>query len=205
MTVATTCIAKGDEITHIYQGHFGDTAKDERQRILMNMFHFDCLCKACVNDYPRVGELPDSYSVMAKLVLNDTAQSSQLQMFKNNIEKYNYDINDPKSKSNMLIREISNTIRRKKTPQDKKIIAIFKSLEENHDTINKELFQLIESKNIDEALRLYCERIRIACVFLIPPHMIFLNGRAAITDCLWVKYGNKAYGVSSSSLSGAYV
>ena len=142
MTVATTCIAKGDEITHIYQGHFGDTAKDERQRILKNMFHFDCLCKACVHDYPLVRELPESYSVMAKLVLNDAAQSSHLQMFKNNIEKYNYDINDPKSKGNMLIREISNTIRRKKTPQDKKIIAIFKSLEEYHDTINKELFQL---------------------------------------------------------------
>merc|ERR1712012_1545989 len=29
VTVATTCISKGDEISHIYQGHFGDTSKQE--------------------------------------------------------------------------------------------------------------------------------------------------------------------------------
>ena len=110
-----------------------------------------------------------------------------------------------KSKTNFL--EVSKKIKKiiRNVSEEKKITAIFKTLEEYHEAVNKELIQLVENKNIDEALKFYYERLRIASVFLNPPHMIFLSGRGAITDCLWVKYGNKSYGASKTELNGTYV
>jgi hypothetical protein len=205
LTVATTCISKGEEITHIYQGHFGDTPKEERQRILKNMFHFECHCIPCVNNYPLASELPDSYfpiPIYYSPFPNNDSLKSYLQKIKNKLEHFNYDSSTSKSKPNFL--EVSKKIKKiiRNVAEEKKITAIFKTLEEYHEEVNKEVMLLIENKNIDEALKFYYERSRIACVFLNPPHMIFLNGRGAITDGLWVKYGNKSYGASKTDLNG---
>lgn len=71
VTVATRTIPKGEEINHIYQGHFGDTPLEKRRAVLKKLFYFDCACLACVRDYPLGKHLPrtfaDSGSVLKPL------------------------------------------------------------------------------------------------------------------------------------------
>lgn len=62
VTVASRVIEVGEEICHIYQGHFGDTPRSQRQKILQRMFHFECKCVACQMDYPTSSNLSHDYS-----------------------------------------------------------------------------------------------------------------------------------------------
>ncbi len=62
VTFATKIILKGEEICHVYQGHFGDTALADRRATLRNMFSFTCGCVACTEDYPKSGALSNSYA-----------------------------------------------------------------------------------------------------------------------------------------------
>ena len=62
VTVASRVIEAGEEICHIYQGHFGDTPRSKRQNILQRMFHFECKCHACQMDYPTSSGLSKSYA-----------------------------------------------------------------------------------------------------------------------------------------------
>ena len=62
MTMVTKNIRKGDELCHIYYGHFGDTPLETRQKNLKIMYHFQCSCLACKNDYPRSQNLPKKFS-----------------------------------------------------------------------------------------------------------------------------------------------
>ena len=56
VTVAARTILPGEEICHIYYGHFGDTAREKRQAHLLQKYHFTCGCDACKNDYPNAKE-----------------------------------------------------------------------------------------------------------------------------------------------------
>ena len=49
------------------------------------------------------------------------------------------------------VRSIRKIIRN--VSEEKKITVIFKTLEEYHEAVNKELIQLVENKNIDEDLK----------------------------------------------------
>jgi len=53
ITVAARNIQPGEEISHVYFGHFGDTSKEKRQEHLLKKYHFKCTCDACENDYPN--------------------------------------------------------------------------------------------------------------------------------------------------------
>ena len=87
------CIAKGDEITHIYQGHFGDTRKEERQRILKNMFHFDCLCAACTSNYPLGRNIPKTYEKCSKYIFKSVGAVPYIKDIQQSIEKCDLDLN----------------------------------------------------------------------------------------------------------------
>ena len=56
VTVAGRDIAEGEEITQIYLGHFGDTEREKRQRLLMERYHFQCQCEACDSNFPSAQE-----------------------------------------------------------------------------------------------------------------------------------------------------
>ena len=62
VTVATRAIREGEEINHIYQGHYGDTPLAKRRETLQRMFHFECHCLACQRDYPLGQDLPRTFS-----------------------------------------------------------------------------------------------------------------------------------------------
>jgi len=53
VTVAARTILPGEEICHVYFGHFGDTSKDKRQSYLLQKYHFRCDCAACEHSYPN--------------------------------------------------------------------------------------------------------------------------------------------------------
>ena len=196
------CIAKGDEITHIYQGHFGDTRKEERQRILKNMFHFDCLCAACMNNYPLGSNIPKTYEKCSKYTFKSVGAVTYIKTIQQSLEKYDLDLSfEAKYKKHLMdliIPEIHST---RVTKDLNSFEKLFKMLDQFHESINEKLPGLLENKNVDGVLNLYYQILRVANIFLKPPHMIFLNGRGVITDCLWVKYGNKTYGASISSES----
>ena len=50
--MAARDIEEGEEITQIYLGHFGDTEKEKRQRLLLERYHFRCQCEACEGNFP---------------------------------------------------------------------------------------------------------------------------------------------------------
>lgn len=153
---ASRCIKKGEEICHVYQGHFGDTDKEKRQNVLREMFHFECNCDACTNEYPKASQLQKDYASTGK----DT---------------------DTKEKTAQL-----------------------KQLDEKHEEINQKLFDAQEKYDVDLMFKLYCHRLRLAKGVLKSPHLIFLMGRAAIIDCLWIKYGNRLQFSRPFYLEGVY-
>ena len=157
LTFAVRCIKKGEEICHVYQGHHGDTDKDRRQKVLKGMFHFDCCCHACQNDYPKATCLPSTY-----------------------LE---------------LIKEGDGEIRKQALRQR----------DEEHKKITDKIFDVVDANDVDGAINLYCERLRLAKNFLDPPHLIYLMGRAALMDCLWIKYGNRERCDDSLVLEGVYI
>ena len=196
------CIAKGDEITHIYQGHFGDTRKEERQRILKNMFHFDCFCAACTSNYPLGRNIPKTYEKCSKYIFKSVGAVPYIKDIQQSLEKCHLNLSfDAKFKKHwmdVVVPEINSS---RVTKDQNSFDTLFRMLDQFHESLNEQLPELLENKNIDGVLNLYHQILRVANIFLKPPHMIFLNGRGVITDCLWVKYGNKAYGASISSES----
>lgn len=202
--VAGRCIAKGEEIVQNYQGHYGDTLKEKRQAFLNNVFHFQCLCTACENDFPLANKLPKTYSETTTFFHDDIAASEDyLNTIKEKFERYNLDQNgleSSKSFRDVISKELKNDQKQYK----ESIITILKIVDDYHDTLNEELKVFFEMKNVDLVLRLYYERLKIANIFLRPPHKAFLIGRAAVTECLWVKYGNVPYGASRNDLYCAY-
>ena len=147
-------------------------------------------------------ELPYTYSEMEKVFCHGDTQPSYLKMVKDKMEKFKFGMRKLKSKQNfeeMILREIMSSEHEQPEAQKNEIIRnILRILDEYNAAINEELFVLTEKKNIDGALQLCYEGQKIASIFLVPPHMMYLNGRGAITDCLWVKYGNKSYDASKN-------
>ncbi|CAB4068136.1 unnamed protein product [Lepeophtheirus salmonis] len=146
ITIATRPILPGESICHVYQGHFADTPKSERQIKLKNMFNFECLCEACINDYPVSQGLKSSYSEVNEDNLIMKLSRSELQ----ELDKKHCELSD----------KIQN--------------------------------ELLNHNNVQKALDIYMDRIRIASRILKRPHMIFVCGRAAMSDCLYYLYSNKS-------------
>ena len=83
ITVAARTILPGEEICHIYFGHFGDTSKEKRQEHLMRNYHFKCLCDACENDYPNAKECLES----GKTFSSTTTENLQHPLCKEKLEE----------------------------------------------------------------------------------------------------------------------
>merc|ERR1712179_216554 len=65
VTVAARTIFPGEEICHIYFGHFGDTSREQRQAHLLQKYHFSCECSACENDYPKTEQFFEATKTFA--------------------------------------------------------------------------------------------------------------------------------------------
>ena len=61
ITFATKQIVPGEEICHIYKCHFVDNPLEKRQNVLLKNYHFKCTCKACINNYLTLNELPNEF------------------------------------------------------------------------------------------------------------------------------------------------
>ncbi|XP_040572969.1 SET and MYND domain-containing protein 4 isoform X1 [Lepeophtheirus salmonis] len=159
ITIATRPILPGESICHVYQGHFADTPKSERQIKLKNMFNFECLCEACINDYPVSQGLKSSYSEVNEDNLIMKLSRSELQEL------------------------------------DKKHCELSDKIQD----------ELLNHNNVQKALDIYMDRIRIASRILKRPHMIFVCGRAAMSDCLYYLYSNKSKFINDSDhIKGVY-
>ena len=82
VTVATKRIFPGEEICHIYQGHFADTPLAKRQQLMKEIYHFTCACTACTQNYPLYEDLKDDFTNEEYLSLTGEE--------KNAIEDQNY-------------------------------------------------------------------------------------------------------------------
>ena len=81
---------------------------------------------------------------------------------------------------------------------------MFDKLDQCNENIINEVKVQLENQNVENCLKLYYEKQRLANIFLKPPHGIFVTGRGAISDCLQVKYGNISFGTSRKELFGSY-
>ena len=200
MTVASRCIAKGEEICHIYQGHFGDTTKEARQQILEDVFHFRCRCTACVNNFPLANEIPDTFSDMAHMMVNEEVCMSYMKEVKEKMTRFTFDANSIKSISKfekLLVAELDCS---QAQSSQQNVINILKILDDYTEHTNNELRLFNQKGDIDAIFQLQCDMQKIASIFLKSPHKMFLSGRAAITNSLWAKYGSISYGRSRAEL-----
>ncbi len=96
ITIAARDIEEGEEITQIYLGHFGDTEKEKRQRLLEERYHFRCECEACQGNFPSAQQCLEQCITFAEtpnellkkpMSLNElTALDSRNENLKNQIE-----------------------------------------------------------------------------------------------------------------------
>ena len=161
MIFATRCISKGEEINQVYQGHYGNTTMVDRQKVLKQMFHFDCQCLACIHDYPRAEKLPKTFT------------SSE--------SKFEGSHPHPPSISQLT------------------------DAEKMHEAMNQELFDKLEKTDLTGMIDVYCQRTNLAKkVGLKSPHLIYVMARAALTDCFWLKYGNRGWDFKQDMPFGIY-
>ena len=59
--MATKRIFPGEEICHIYIGHFADTILEKRKQLMGEHFHFTCKCLACTKNYPLYCHLDKAF------------------------------------------------------------------------------------------------------------------------------------------------
>ena len=76
VTVATKRIFPGEEICHIYQGHFADTLLEKRKQLMEEFFHFTCNCMACIQNYPQYKNLEKTFDNQEYYSLTQAAQDA---------------------------------------------------------------------------------------------------------------------------------
>ena len=202
--MASRCIPTGEEICHVYQGQFGDTSKEERQRILQEVFNFQCQCTACQNNYPLINCSPSTYLEMANNFDNEESYNAYFWSIKEKIDAFDIDSSNLVPKKE-FIDMMHTEINRTNATRQELVTNILKMLDNYRLETNEKIKILVENKNIDAVLQLYYERQKLASIFLKQPHRMLYSGRAAITDCLYVKYGNISFDGSRNELFGTYM
>lgn len=76
VTVASKRIFPGEEICHIYQGHFADTLLEKRKQLMGDYFHFICNCLACTQNYPLYSQLDKTFDNEEYFSLTSAAQDA---------------------------------------------------------------------------------------------------------------------------------
>ena len=76
------------------------------------MFHFQCRCIACENNFPLASELPDTFSQMADQISNEDQAEAYLREVKEKMGKFGFDAKPIKSINkfeNILTDEIKSS------------------------------------------------------------------------------------------------
>ena len=203
--MASRCIAKGEEICQVYQGHFGDTTREKRRRILEEVYHFQCRCTACVGEFPLAKDLPNTFSQMADTIIDEKEAESYLKWIKEKMKRFSLDRSC--SVFNAKFRTLINLEMECKEAQShiEIIRNILKILDGYKEAVNDELNILIAKNDIPAVLQLHFDRQKMVSTFLKRPHKMFLSGRMAIANCLWAQYGSISYGTKRSALFGTYL
>ena len=67
-------------------------------------------------------------------------------------------------------------------------------MKQKHGAINEKLVRQMRQSDLDGVIESYCQRANLAKeIQLQRPHNVYLVARVALTDCLWLKYGNKSW------------
>ena len=152
VTVAARRIRAGEEICHVYQGHFGDTGRDRRRAVLRKEFHFWCGCHACEQDYPQARNLPGKFT------------------------------DDEEFAERVGVDEA-------------------KKLDSEMDRLKDRIRHATAKRDSDAIFTTYCQMMSLAGESgLRPPHRMFVTGRAAIIDQLWLRAAGRAAGVRKGAL-----
>ena len=148
--------------------------------------------------------MPYAYVDIENVFDNDKSLDLYFQTIKDEIESPNFNLNNLGSNANFIDLLLSE-IKRSDASNPEKVRNLLRILDAYHAAMNEELKLSVERKNIDAVLKLYYEKQKLANIFLKPPHGIFVSGRAALTECLSLKYGNISYGTSRKNLFGTYL
>ena len=90
LTIAARDIIAGEEVSQIYVGHYGDTDRDKRQRLLWDKYHFHCGCQACQEDFPNADkclEMCKTFADTPSTFLKSELTKDQLEILDINNEK----------------------------------------------------------------------------------------------------------------------
>jgi len=147
---------------------------------------------------------PSTYIEIASLFENEESVYSYFCEIKDKINSLDFsgsNLMPNKEFGDMLRIEIN----RSPATHHEIIFNILKLLDNYRLETNEKIKILVQSKNINSVLQLYYEKQKLASMFLKQPHRMLFSGRAAITDCLFVKYGNISYGSSRHDVFGTYL
>ena len=71
--------------------------------------------------------------------------------------------------------------------------------------MNEKLFEQLERSDLSGLIDVYCQRTNIAKeAGLQSPHLIYIMARAALTDAMWLKYGNRGWDYKVAMPYGIY-
>ena len=78
-------------------------------------------------------------------------------------------------------------------------------MDHDNDKMNKALFERLEQSDLDGMIDIYCKKAGMANeVCLRCPHLLYEKCKAGLSDCLWLKYGNRGQGFRQKIPAGIY-
>ena len=141
------------------KGHYGNTTKADRQEVLKKVFHFECQCLACTDDYPTEFDLPQTYSSEDSRYNTTATVDQQLRLEMDNADQ----------------------------------------------KMNEVLFNKLQKSDLDGMIDIYCKKTDMAHqARLLCPHLLYEKCKAGLSDCLWLKYGNRGPGFRQKIPVGIY-
>jgi SET and MYND domain-containing protein 4 len=162
-------IAEGEMVAENYGPIFTQTSKDARQEQLLKQYHFNCMCKPCMENWPTFKEMDDSYLRFRCDGLDRTCK---------NVLKVPIDVNE-------------FMIQCTECGEHTNIMKGLKSLQDT-DMLFKTATRLHEAGDTKQALPKYVETLDLLDQSLVPPFRTYHLTQQGIKRCI-TEFGNKVY------------
>lgn len=169
MLRAIKFISKGSMVAENYGPIFTQEAKEERQKKLLEQYHFKCMCVPCMENWPTFKEMDDSILRFRCDGLDRTCKSV---------------LNVPVDVNEFMIKctecgEFTNIMKGLKLVQDT-------------DILFKTAMRLHEEGDSKGALSKYVETLDILHQSMVPPFRSYHLAQQGIKRCI-TEFGNKVY------------
>jgi SET and MYND domain-containing protein 4 len=162
-------IPKGAMVAENYGPIFTQVEKVERQAHLLKQYHFTCMCKPCMDNWPTLKEMDDNF---LRFRCDGREKACE------NVLLVPIDVNE-------------FMIKCSECGESTNIMGGLKHLQDT-DLIFRTATRLHESGDINAALSKYVENLDVLQKSLVPPFRSYTLTQQGIRRCI-IEFGNKAH------------